>query len=54
MPSSVTFSGWGSGTWARGGWNAPLIEVSVDGVSATASLGTAVANFGVGVTVTGV
>ena len=54
MPSSESFTGWGSGTWSRGGWDAPLIEVSVDGASAAASIGTATTLIGKFIDVTGV
>ena len=39
MPSSVTYTGWGSTAWGQGSWGTDLIVVSVDGVQATANLG---------------
>ena len=39
MPSSTTISGWGAGSWGQIPWGAPLVTVSVDGSSATASVG---------------
>tara|TARA_R100000900_G_C3298093_1_gene157154 strand:+ start:378 stop:764 length:387 start_codon:yes stop_codon:yes gene_type:complete len=54
MPSSESFIGWGSGTWSRNGYGSPVIEVSVDGVSAAGSLGTVAAVVGKVINVTGV
>jgi len=54
MPSSESFIGWGSGTWSRNGYGSPVIEVSVDGVSAAGSLGTVTTNLEFRVEVTGV
>jgi hypothetical protein len=46
MPSSETYTGWGSGPWSRNGWGTPQVLVSVDGVGATAELGSATAVIG--------
>ena len=54
MPSSESFTGWGSGTWSRNGYGSPVIEVSVDGASAAGSIGTATTIIGKFVDVTGV
>jgi len=54
MPSSESFIGWGSGTWSRNGYGSPVIEVSVDGVGATASSSSVEAVTGKAVVVTGV
>jgi len=54
MPTSESFIGWGSGTWSRNGYGSPVIEVSVDGASAAASLGTVSTVIGKFVDVTGV
>ena len=40
MASSVTYIGWGEAPYGAGSWGVELIEVSVDGEQATASLGT--------------
>ena len=40
MASSVTYIGWGEAPYGAGSWGLELIEVSVDGAQATASLGT--------------
>ena len=49
----TNITGWGRGTWGEGAWNSP-IAVEVSGVSATASLGTAVSDTGIVFGVTGV
>ena len=54
MASSESFIGWGSGTWSRGGYGSPVIEVSVDGVSAAGSIGTTSTDVAYRVDVTGV
>ena len=46
-------AGWGRGTWGEGAWSTPL-TVSVTGVAATTSLGTAVPDTGITVLATGV
>jgi hypothetical protein len=40
VASSVTYIGWGEAPYGAGSWGVELIEVSVDGEQATASLGT--------------
>ena len=40
MASSVTYIGWGEAPYGEGSWGLELIQVSVDGEQATASLGT--------------
>jgi hypothetical protein len=40
VASSVTYIGWGEAPYGAGSWGLELIEVSVDGEQATASLGT--------------
>ena len=54
MPSSETYTGWGSGPWSRNGWGTPQVLVSVDGVGATSELGSVTAVVGKAVSVTGV
>jgi len=49
--SNIT--GWGRGTWGEGAWNSP-IAVAVTGLSATASVGTAVSDTGITFGATGV
>jgi hypothetical protein len=54
MPSTTTYVGWGTGPWGRNGWGAPQLLVTVDGVSATASVGSVTVQLGKIVSVTGV
>ena len=54
MPSSETYTGWGSGPWSRNGWGTPQVLVSVDGVGATSELGSVTGVVGKAVAVTGV
>ncbi len=54
MPTSVIYEGWSTGPWARNGWGAPQLDLTVDGVSAAGSIGTATVNVRYVVDVTGV
>ena len=49
----ANITGWGRGGWGEGAWNNP-IAVEVTGLSATASLGTAVSDTGIVFGITGV
>ena len=53
MPSSVTYTGWGSTAWGQGSWGTDLVVVSVDGVGATGAVGTVVVAADADVTATG-
>jgi hypothetical protein len=52
MASSIEYVGYGEAPWSEGSWGLDLLIMSVDGVSATATLGneTVVANATVSVT----
>ena len=54
MPTSAIYEGWSTGPWARNGWGSPQLDIGVDGVGATASLGSVVVVTGKVVAVTGV
>ena len=53
MPTSVIYEGWSTGPWSRNGWGAPQLDLTVDGVSAAGSIGTATVNVEYRVDVTG-
>lgn len=40
MPTYDDAIGWNSGTWGRGAWDSSLVNTIVDGLAATASVGT--------------
>jgi len=54
MPTSAIYEGWSTGPWARNGWGSPQLDIGVDGVGATAGLGSVVVVTGKVVAVTGV
>tara|TARA_R100000995_G_scaffold48755_1_gene23393 strand:+ start:173 stop:544 length:372 start_codon:yes stop_codon:yes gene_type:complete len=54
MPTSAIYEGWSTGPWARNGWGAPQLDIGVDGVGATAGLGSVLVVVGKAVSVTGV
>ena len=54
MPTSVIYEGWSTGPWARNGWGAPQLDLTIDGVEATAGLGSVGVIVGKAITVTGV
>jgi hypothetical protein len=53
MASSTTYEGWGRATWGENKWGSPFIAVYVDGVSASAEVGSVAITGASNVPVTG-